>query len=93
MKRDKFDELRFGTEIPEELEEGVLYISMVYGITAHLCPCGCGRKVVVDFRPEWPSGWDLTLNNGRVTMRPSIGNFCLPCKSHYYITENRIEWL
>ena len=28
-----------------------------------------------------------------ITLRPSIGNFNINCKSHYFITENRVEWL
>ena len=28
-----------------------------------------------------------------ITLRPSIGNFSIPYKSHYYITENKVEWL
>ena len=30
---------------------------------------------------------------GKVIIRPSIGSWDLPCKSHYHITHNRIEWL
>ena len=35
--------LKFLDNIPDELEEGVLYISMKYHTTAHLCACGCGE--------------------------------------------------
>ena len=28
-----------------------------------------------------------------VTLRPSIGNFNINCKSHYFITESRVDWL
>lgn len=28
-----------------------------------------------------------------VTLRPSVGSFNLPCKSHYYITDDKVEWL
>jgi hypothetical protein len=32
--------------MPETIEEGVLYISIPYATASHLCPCGCGIKVV-----------------------------------------------
>jgi hypothetical protein len=27
-----------------------------------------------------------------VTLQPSIGNWSLPCRSHYWIDHNRIRW-
>lgn len=74
----------------EDMKEGVLYISKVFKTTAHLCPCGCGNKVVLPFGSH---GWALTERLSGVTLRPSVGSFNLPCKSHYYITDNKIEWL
>jgi hypothetical protein len=32
--------------IPEQLEDGVLYISHRYGTALHLCCCGCCSEVV-----------------------------------------------
>ena len=91
---DKMEKLEtiFVDEIPEKCEEGKLYISEKFGISIHLCPCGCGHKSVLNFKPEWSNGWDMTKNGDIVTFRPSVGNFGMPCKSHYFITENRIEW-
>lgn len=81
--------------IPDELEEGVLYISDKYGIAIHLCACGCKQKTVTDLKPRWKDGWTMKNNNGLVTLRPSIGNFNgeSPYHAHYYITNNKIEWL
>lgn len=75
--------------IPIDLENGKLYISMKYCTTVHLCACGCGERVVT---PLQPHGWRLTFD-GTVTLRPSIGNFEYSCKSHYFITNNEIQWL
>lgn len=71
--------------IPETLEEGILYISLEYGCAIHNCLCGCGNKTVT---PLGPSEWTLTDNSDKITMTPSIGNFNFPCKSHYIITNN-----
>lgn len=75
--------------IPVDLDNGKLYVSLKYCTAVHLCACGCGEKVVTPLRPD---GWKLYFD-GTVTLRPSIGNFEFQCQSHYYITENMIEWL
>jgi hypothetical protein len=75
--------------IPRELEEGVLYISREYQTAVHSCFCGCGQKVVT---PISPAKWTLREVSGRVTLNPSIGNWAFPCRSHYWIKNNRVEW-
>lgn len=77
--------------VPHQLEAGKLYIAERFGTTSHLCPCGCQDLVVMPINKE--NGWSMIKKDGKVTMRPSVGNFEYPCKSHYYITENKIEWL
>lgn len=80
---------RFSEFIPEQLDEGVLYITMDYGTVVHLCPCGCGNKVVT---PLTPTDWELRFNGKEVTLGPSIGNWSFPCKSHYWIIRNTVRW-
>lgn len=77
----------FVETVPEELEDGVLYISIRYGTSAHKCACGCGMKVVA---PLHPTAWEMHWNGRTVSLSPSIGNWQLPCRSHYLIRENRI---
>ncbi len=75
--------------MPADLAPGVLYVSEEYGVAGHLCACGCGNKVIV---PLGPAEWTFHENGGRPTLRPSIGNWQLPCRSHYVISNGRIEW-
>jgi len=75
--------------LPQPLEPGMLYISVHYKTMAHLCCCGCGSRVIT---PLSPTGWSLIYNGKEVSLRPSIGNWSLPCRSHYWIRKNRIEW-
>jgi hypothetical protein len=75
--------------VPEELKEGVLYISREYGTAVHKCCCGCGREVVT---PLSPTGWQLTYDGKSVSLYPSIGSWSLPCQSHYFITNNKVVW-
>ena len=76
--------------MPATLEPGVLYVSGRFKTAAHLCGCGCGTKVMT---PLKPGGWTLTKSRGgAVSLHPSIGNFNLPCQSHYWIRDNKIVW-
>lgn len=75
--------------MPISLDEGKLYISLSYGTAAHLCPCGCQQKIVT---PLGGNGWVL-MYNGKISLSPSIGNYHLDCKSHYYIIDNDIKWI
>jgi hypothetical protein len=75
--------------MPKVLEPGVLYVSEEFGAIAHLCPCGCGSKVRT---PLGPTNWTLDETKNGPTLYPSIGNWQLPCQSHYLITEGRVVW-
>lgn len=89
MKR--LDALRheFVEFIPDDLEYGVLYISIPYATTMHLCACGCGNQAV---NPLAPHGWLLTFDGRAVSLSPSVGNWSFPCQSHYWIREDLIDW-
>lgn len=75
--------------IPENLQSGILYISLKYKTASHLCCCGCGNKVVT---PLNSAKWDLTDHGKSVSLFPSVGNWSFPCKSHYWITRGQIKW-
>lgn len=75
--------------IPRELSSGILYVSEEYAVAGHLCACGCGTKVII---PLGPAEWVFSEHDGRPTLSPSIGNWQLPCRSHYLITDGRIRW-
>lgn len=74
---------------PTPLEQGVLYISERFKTAIHLCACGCGEKVVT---PLNPSGWSVRISGGQATLNPSIGNWSMKCKSHYFIRNNKVVW-
>ena len=75
--------------IPDMVEEGVLYISIPYATATHKCPCGCGEIIVT---PIKPTDWEITWNGKTISINPSIGNWSIPCQSHYWIEENKIIW-
>lgn len=75
-------EHRFVQHIPDHLEPGILYVSMEYATAVHSCCCGCGEEVVTPFTP---TDWKMTYDGESVSLRPSIGNWNLSCRSHYVI--------
>lgn len=96
MRQNKLTPEFVGT-MPKEKKQGILYISYKFQTAIHLCACGCGEQTITPFsqgwvltnNPIWVDGQDQNV----IIVRPSIGNQKLPCKSHYLITNNQIEWL
>ncbi|WP_342738599.1 DUF6527 family protein [Bradyrhizobium sp. B117] len=82
-------EPKFVEYIPKELDEGIIYVSQRFKTASHLCCCGCGQKVVT---PLNPAKWRLTVHGATVSLDPSIGLGTLPCRSHYWIRQSRIDW-
>lgn len=80
---------KFVEFIPSELESETLYISIEYDVAKHLCPCGCRSVIVTSLSP---ARWKLIYDGETVSLRPSIGNWTSECKSHYFITNDEVEW-
>lgn len=86
IKRIDYELVEF---IPEQLEDGILYISEPYKMAAHKCCCGCGEEVIT---PLNPTDWSVKFKDGRVSLHPSIGNWSFACRSHYWIRNGHIHW-
>jgi hypothetical protein len=74
---------------PRPLEAGVVYYSERFSGAAHACACGCGMEVIT---PISPVQWRITRNARGVSLRPSIGNWNFPCRSHYWIIDSTVHW-
>lgn len=75
--------------MPKDLQPGILYLSEEFGIAIHLCACGCGSKIRT---PLGPTEWAVQGTDLEPTLYPSIGNWQLPCRSHYWITDGEAVW-
>lgn len=75
--------------MPKDLEAEILYVSEEFGTAAHLCPCGCKSKIRT---PLGPTDWALMVTENGPTIHPSIGNWQLPCQSHYLIIDGQVVW-
>jgi len=80
---------KFVENIPHEIEDGIIYISIEHCTAIHKCVCGCANEVVTPFSP---TDWKLTFDGKGISLSPSIGNWSFDCKSHYWIKYNRIVW-
>lgn len=79
----------FVKNIPNHLADNTLYISIEYTTAAHKCFCGCGHEIST---PLAPTDWRVIYDGKSVSLYPSIGNWNLPCKSHYWIENDEIYW-
>ncbi|QEG01561.1 hypothetical protein Mal15_56380 [Stieleria maiorica] len=79
---------RFVVHFPDELEPGVLYISIEFKSVSHLCCCGCGEEVVT---PLSPADWRIIYDGESVSLNPSVGSWTLACRSHYVITRGQVR--
>lgn len=80
---------KFVNIIPDNIEDGILYISTEYKTAIHKCPCSCGNEVATSLSSH---DWKITFDGDSVSLYPSVGSWGLPCQSHYWITNNVIEW-
>lgn len=83
----------FVDSAPATLEPGMLYISIKYRAIIHQCLCGCGEKVLLKLDPDRANGWSFTFDGRSISIHDSVGNVGIPCKSHYVVRKNHVQWL
>jgi len=89
MRRVDRLETVFVDEIPEVLQDGILYVSYECRVALHNCACGCGEEVST---PLVRTEYALTMHDNEASVWPSIGNHDFACASHYVIKRGRIVW-
>ena len=89
MKPERLLKHEFVEFIPDQLKDDTIYISIPYATVAHKCCCGCGTEVVT---PLSPTDWTLIFDGESISLDPSIGNWSFDCRSHYWISHDRVHW-
>jgi len=79
----------FVESAPDQLDDGVIYVSLRFNTAIHKCLCSCGLEVVT---PLSSAAWQLTRRGDAISLYPSIGNWSFRCQSHYWIKNNRVIW-
>lgn len=77
---------QFVETFPDELENGILYVSLTFNTAVHLCACGCGMQTVTKLSPK---EWCMTYNGATISLYPSIGNWGFKCRSHYWLKDSK----
>lgn len=72
-----------------EMRPGIIYISLRYRASSHLCLCGCGHECYLQFKD---GEWNLVDNGSKITITPSIQQR-FECKSHYIITNGKANFV
>ena len=89
MKHNNY-KTEFVEHMPEELEEGILYVAPHFECALHKCMCGCGEFVCTAL-VKGP-GWTWNFDGANVSLSPSIGNYSYACKSHYFLKNGKVQW-
>ncbi|MCY4477381.1 MAG: DUF6527 family protein [Gammaproteobacteria bacterium] len=87
--KTKHWEIAWVEDMPSIIQPHTFYISMQHRLTEHLCACGCGTEVSL---PLGPSEWRIEGEEAGISLHPSVGNWRLPCKSHYVIHNSTTHW-
>ena len=74
---------------PKQLDPGVVYHNPDFELATLLCACGCGHRVTLLV----PDSHQVSSNQGLASVTPSIAVCDAQCKSHYFITNGRVDWL
>lgn len=75
--------------IPKVLSDGVVYHNEEFQLAALLCACGCRHRITLLV----PDSHQVSSEGGLATIRPSIAVCDAQCKSHYFVTAGKVEWL
>ena len=75
--------------IPVQLAPGTLYVNPQGNRAHHLCACGCEERVLT---PLNDLEWELYGSDKMPSLRPSVGNWNLNCKSHYFVQNGQVSW-
>ena len=57
------------------------------------CHCRCGREVALSLNHNIRPYWNLIIKRDKVTLSPSVYLTGFPCKSHFFIRNNKIDWV
>jgi Family of unknown function (DUF6527) len=81
-------------DVPKKLK-GTLYIvgkpRPKWAIMA--CPCRCGQRIDVNLMESRQPSWRLSSDGKEVSLHPSLWMPKEKCGSHFWIRQNRIDWV
>jgi len=87
--------VQYFEERPNQLVKNVLYVlgekDNPWSVIL-LCPCGCRDSIQLSLLPIERPFWKIEIfKDKKVSITPSIWRQ-LGCKSHFFITQNKVKW-
>lgn len=81
------------SELPGNLGSALYVVGATPKWAVLKCPCGCGEVIDVNLMASRQPCWTLTLKEGRATLYPSLWVAKERCGSHFWLRDNRIDWV
>jgi hypothetical protein len=57
------------------------------------CPCATGHRLTVNLMRGFYPRWDVQVADDEVSLRPSVVVRDEPCRSHFVLHRNRVQWV
>jgi hypothetical protein len=81
-------------EVPDKIGKAVYLVGLPKTKwVVFSCPCGCGEKLSVNLMYSIYPHWQLRLEKGTISLRPSVWIDNKGCNSHFWIDKNRVIWV
>lgn len=83
-----------GDSLPEKLPAWNLVLAREDGedwCVGMKCPCGCGAKLELLVLPGVKPRWDIVLDDGYPSLRPSVA-LRRGCRSHFWLRKGKVVW-
>lgn len=87
--------VEYVNDVPERLS-GRLYVVSRAGIPRRAlfeCPCRCGLRIDLNLSEERSPAWAASVINEKATLSPSVWVPKEQCGSHFFVRNNRIDWV
>jgi hypothetical protein len=85
---------KFLIDLPDKYKRNICYLigcNNQYWVLTFLCPCGCGDKIYLNLLKDNQPFWRINFDVNTISVYPSIWKTG-GCRSHFFITNNRIIW-
>ena len=75
-----------------DMLDNVICISDEFQIAEHKCICGCGTLISTPLnKNDWK--YNINKHTDSISMQPSIGNFQIPCNTHYIFSKGNANFV
>lgn len=94
FRREKLYKYEFADDIPDKISSCTVYLignQGYYWQAVMICPCGCRKLLHMNLMDDYDPYWKYKLKGNVISLVPSV-NRLVGCKSHFFVTNGKIEW-